>query len=143
MRAPWHWNPTQFFATPPGVACFKSSEEYTHGGVSLQECLTPDILVQRDGAAVIVARITSITWRGLRCFVEASVKGSGGVRADLRLDRPNGVSVVVTPKPVEADGAVSLVLADDEHERSSLVLVLISDDGVILAQQATRVGENG
>jgi hypothetical protein len=64
------------------------------------------------------------------------------VRADLRLDRPNGLSVVVSPKPVEADGAVSLVLADDEHERSSLVLVLISDGGVILAQRATRVGED-
>jgi hypothetical protein len=142
MRAPWHWNPTQFFATPPGVACFKSSEEYTHGGLSLQECLIPDILVESSRDAVTVASIKSVTWRGLRCFVEASVKGSGDVRADLRLDRPNGASVVVTPKPVDADGAVSLVLADDEHEQSSLVLVLISGDGLILAQRATRVGDD-
>lgn len=142
MRAPWHWNPDQLFATPPGVACFKSSEEYSHGGLSLQECLTPDILVELDADVAIGATIRSITWRGLRCFVEATVKGSGGVRADLRLDRPNGVSVVVAPKPVEPDGAVSLVLADDEHERSPLALVLISDDGLILAHRTTRVGEN-
>ncbi len=142
LRAPWHWNPIQLFATPPGVACFKNSEEYSHGGLSLQECLIPDILVERDGDAVIVANIRSVTWRGLRCFVEATVKGSGGVHADLRLDRPNGVSVVAASKPMESDGAVSLVLADDEHERSSLVLVLISEDGLILAQRATRVGED-
>jgi hypothetical protein len=139
MRAPWHWNPTQVFATAPGVACFKKSEEYTHGGLSLQECLIPDLLVERSGDAVLVAGIKSITWRGMRCLVEASVKGTG-VSADLRLDRPNGQSVAATVKPVDSDGAVSLVLADDEHEHASLVLVLVSEDGQILAQRATRVG---
>ena len=139
MRAPWHWNPTQLFATAPGVACFKKSEEYTHGGLSLQECLIPDLLVERSGDAVLVAGIKSITWRGMRCLVEASVKGSG-VSADLRLDRPNGQSVAATVKLVDSDGAVSLVLADDEHEHASLVLVLVSEDGQILAQRATRVG---
>jgi len=141
MRAPWHWNPSEFFATAPGVACFKASEEYTHGGLSLQECLTPDLLVERAGANVLVAGIKSVTWRGMRCLVEASVKGNA-VIADLRLERPNGTSVVAAVKPVEPDGAVSLVLADDEHERASLVLVLLSEDGQILAQRTTRVGED-
>jgi hypothetical protein len=141
MRAPWHWNPSEWFATAPGVACFKASEEYTHGGLSLQECLTPDLLVERSGGAVLIASIKSITWRGMRCLVEASVKG-GGVSADLRLERPNGTSVAAAVKPVESDGAVSLVLGDDEHERASLVLVLISEDGQILAQRTTRVGED-
>jgi hypothetical protein len=141
MRAPWHWNQSESFATAPGVACFRASEEYTHGGLSLQECLTPDLLVERSGGAVLVATIKSITWRGMRCLVEATVKG-GGISADLRLERPNGASVAAAVKPVESDGAVSLVLGDDEHEGASLVLVLISEEEQILAQRATRVGED-
>ncbi|HWW87189.1 MAG TPA: BREX-1 system phosphatase PglZ type B [Vicinamibacterales bacterium] len=141
MRAPWHWNPSRSFATAPGVACFRASEEYSHGGLSLQECLTPDLLVERSSGTVLVATIRSITWRGLRCLVEASVKGSG-VSADLRLERPNGTSVAAAAKSIESDGAVSLVLGDDEHERASLVLVLVSEEGQILAQRPTRVGED-
>jgi hypothetical protein len=47
---------------------------------------------------------------------------------------------VAAAKPVEPDGSVSLVLAGDEHEQASLVLVLLDDSGQILAQKATRVG---
>lgn len=138
---PWHWNASESFATPPGIACFKKSEEYAHGGLSIQECLVPDLMVEREAEMVIIAAINSITWRGLRCFVEATVLG-GRVLADLRLGRPSGVSVAAAPKPVEADGAVSLVLAGDEHEHASLVLVLVDDAGLVLAQKATRAGED-
>jgi hypothetical protein len=138
---PWHWNGSESFATAPGVACFKRSEEYAHGGLSIQECLVPDLSIERAGEAVVMAAIRSITWRGLRCFVEASVRG-GIVLADLRLGRPSGMSVAATPKPVEADGAVSLVLTGDEHEEAALVLVLVDEAGLVLAQRVTRVGED-
>lgn len=140
IRAPWHWNPAQAFATPPGIACFKKSEEYAHGGLSLQECLTPDLLIERSGEGVVVASIGTVTWRGLRCLVEAAVRGAN-VGADLRLGRATGVSVAASPKTIE-DGAASLVLADDEHEAAPLVIVLLDAAGQVLAQRATRVGEN-
>lgn len=139
ITVPWHWNSSQSFATAPGIACFNKSEEYTHGGLSVQECLIPDILVERGGEATASASITSVTWRGMRCFVEATTRGAG-VTADLRLDRPSGPSVVAAAKPVEKDGSVSLVLADDEHEKDQLVLVLLDDTEKILAQIPTRVG---
>lgn len=138
-RAPWHWNASQWFATAPGSACFNKSEEYAHGGMSVQECLIPDLRVERASEPSVAATITSITWRGLRCFVEATTRG-GAVKADLRLERPSGASVAATPKPVEADGSVSLVLEGDEHEAASLVLVLVDDKGRILTHQPTRVG---
>jgi hypothetical protein len=49
---PWHWNPQYSVATTPGIACFAASKEYAHGGVSLQECLIPEILInpRRGGA---------------------------------------------------------------------------------------------
>ena len=141
VRAPWHWNGAQWFATPPGIACFNRWEEYAHGGLSIQECLIPDLVVTRAEGAETVGLITSVTWRGLRCFVEAEVRG-GPVTADLRLARPTGESVVAAAKTVDAEGAVSLVLADDEHEAAALVLVLLDDAGRVLAQRPVRVGED-
>ncbi|MCB9617765.1 MAG: BREX-1 system phosphatase PglZ type B [Sandaracinus sp.] len=138
-RAPWHWNPSEWFVTAPGIACFKKSEEYAHGGLSIQECLTPDILVERIDPEGSEAQIVSVTWRGLRCFVEARVRG-GPVFADLRLERPSGGSVAAARKGVESDGSVSLVLADDEHESAALVLVLLDESEQILTHQPTRVG---
>ena len=139
MRVPWYWNSAQSFATPPGSACFNKSDEYSHGGLSIQECLIPDILVERVDKATISASIRSITWRGLRCNVGAQTSGSG-VTADLCLDRPSGKSVVAASKALEEDGSVSLVLSDDQHENDQLVLVLLDDSGKVLAHSPTRVG---
>lgn len=138
-RAPWHWNASQWFATAPGIACFNKSEAYAHGGLSIQECLTPDLLIEPAAEQGASATITSVTWRGLRCFVEVTCRG-GPVTADLRLERPSGASVAAAPKSVEADGSVSLVLPDDEHEAAALVLVLVDAQGRILTHQGTRVG---
>ena len=138
-RAPWHWNSRQWFATAPGIACFNKSEEYAHGGLSIQECLLPDLLVTRGGETKSTGRVKSVTWRGLRCFIESEI-GGGPVTADLRLNRPNGESVAATPKPIDNEGTVSLVLADDDHETAALVLVLLDEAGGILAHQSTRVG---
>ena len=138
-RAPWHWNSTQWFATAPGIACFNKSDEYAHGGLSIQECLIPDLLVTRGGETKSTGRVKSLTWRGLRCFIESEVRG-GPVTADLRLNRPNGESVAATPKLLDTEGTVSLVLADDEHETAALVLVLLDEAGGILTHQSTRVG---
>ena len=140
-RMPWYWNPDQWFATAPGIACFNKGAEYAHGGLSIQECLTPDLVVERTAEVTVAASIRSITWRGLRCFVEVERRG-GEVAADLRLEMATGESVVVAAKTVEEDGSVSLVLAGDEHEEAALVLVLLDRSGHILAQRPTRVGSD-
>ena len=111
-RYPWHWNSTQSFAVAPGIACFNKSEEYAHGGLSVQECLTPDLLVEHGGERVARASIDSVTWKGLRCFIEAAT-GAAKIVADLRLDSPAGASVVSKTKAIETDGSVSLVLAGE------------------------------
>lgn len=139
-RHPWHWNQSQLFATAPGIACFNKTEEYAHGGLSVQECLTPDLLIERAGETQQArASIRSITWRGMRCFVEATT-GGAAVVADLRLGSAGGPTVVAAAKLVETDGSVSLVLAGDEHEDGNLVLILTDRAGSILAQRPTRVG---
>ena len=50
---PWHWASTVHIAVAPGIGVFKTSMEYTHGGVSLQECLVPELTI--SSAAPVVA----------------------------------------------------------------------------------------
>ena len=138
---PWHWNPNEWFASPPGIACFSRRDEYAHGGLSIQECLVPDIRVEGTGASGPTAAIRGVSWRRFRCNVTVQARG-GPVTADLRLGSAAGKSVASSRKPIDADGLASLVLADDEHEDAALVVVVTDADGRVLAQQATRKGEN-
>jgi len=146
-RFPWFWNGGEHFAAPPGIACFNKREEYAHGGVSLQECLIPDLLVERSRVGKTTATITSVTWRGFRCFVEVSSSG-GPVMADLRLERAENddereaPSVTLRPRSVAEDGTVSLVVKDDSYEDRPLLLVLLDESGRVLAQRRTKVGED-
>jgi len=138
-RVLWHWNDMESAAVAPGISCFNQPLCYAHGGLSIQECLTPDLLVTRGGERRVRASIKSLTWRGMRCFVEAEAEGAE-IRADLRLEAANGPSVVKAPKLLEADGSTSLVVADDRHETAVLVLVLLAPDHSVIAQQETKVG---
>ena len=140
LRFPWRWNPDQWFAAPPGIACFSKRDEYAHGGVSIQECLTPDIRVERGAApAGASASIRSVEWLRLRCVAQVEAMG-GPATADLRVGGPSGPSAAHAPRPVAEDGSVSLVLAGDEHEDAALTFVVVGADGRVLAHQSTRLG---
>ena len=137
----WSWNPTEQFATPNGAACFNTggSYSYAHGGISLQECLTP-VLVVCGGASssAPAAAITEISWKGLRCNLEVSGGGSGPM-ADLRLDSPGGPIVATKLKPVENGGA-RLLVSDDELEGKAVTAVLVDGTDRVIAQRRTVVG---
>lgn len=140
-RFPWSWNAGEWFATPPGIACFNRSPAFAHGGVSLQECLTPDLLVTAEGADDSAgAAIESVTWTRLRCVVVTT--GDENFRADLRLGGAGGVSATATgkAKALRRDGTVALFL-DEDHEDDVLTLVLLEGDQVV-AMRETRAGEN-
>ena len=139
--SPWHWNTTQYFVTAPGIACFTASNYYAHGGISIQECLIPDLHVERTGDAGQRATIQSVTWKGMRCFVVGE-SGSGEVQADLRLATANGTSVAAASKTLDADGSTSLLLEDDQYESANLVVVLLKSDGAVLAQRKTKAGSD-
>lgn len=138
--AAWSWNPSERFATPSGAACFPSgsSTAYAHGGISLQECLTPVLEVSGGSASGPAAAITEVSWKGMRCNLEVS-GAAPGVMADLRRGGAAGPSVATAPKPID-DGGARLLVEDEELEGTSVVAVLVGPDGRVLAQQQTRVG---
>jgi hypothetical protein len=41
LTVPWHWNENVTVAMAPGIAGYVAGDYYNHGGLSLQECLTP------------------------------------------------------------------------------------------------------
>ncbi len=105
--------------------------------------MTPDLRVTvPEGGSGAAARIETITWRGFRCLIEVRSVEGGEVSADLRLEADLARSVAKTVRAVGDDGAVSLLLAGDEHEDFPLVAVLVDDGGRILDRRGTRVGED-
>lgn len=135
----WYFNPQIRIASPPGVACFGAGKEYAHGGVSLQECVVPELVIER-GAEAVIASIVSVQWRGMRCRVKVE-SNDPAVQVDLRLNwKQPDTSIVTAPKPV-GTGEVSLAVTDDKHEGDAAMVVLLDSSGKVLDQRSTSVGE--
>jgi hypothetical protein len=136
----WHWNPDVRIVSPPGVASFFAGETYTHGGVSLQECVIPEIVVER-GVETVRASIKSIHWRGLRCRVTVDTSDPS-LRVDLRLNwKQESSSIVATVKEVGSSGETSLAVADDDRLGDAAMVVLLDAAGNVLDRRTTSVGE--
>jgi hypothetical protein len=116
--------------------------DYNHGGLSLQECLTLDLVVTRSGnaSAKQVAELTDIAWKGLRCTVAVD-----GQYASLSLDIRTRAgdptsSVVVSVKALKENGTVSVVVENEELQGCEAFLVLLSASGELVAAENTVIG---
>jgi len=139
---PWYWNPNQHFALADGISCFRNGEEYTHGGLSLQECLTLQLTVT-PGTTVepsVSIEITDVVWKGLRCTVAAEGNFSG-LSLDVRTEAGNPLSsVVLATKPLKEDGRASVVVEDEDLNGRQATLVLLDSKGFLVAQIVTVLG---
>jgi len=139
---PWYWNPSHYFALATGISCYRSGEEYSHGGLSLQECLTLELTVSSGTGkhAVPSVEITDIAWKGLRCTV--AVEGEfSGLSLDIRTQPGNASSsVIVSSKALKENGTASVVVENEELEGTLAALVLIDDKGNLVAQVETEIG---
>ena len=142
LQVPWAWNPAVDFVVPHGINCFRGGQEYSHGGLSLQECLTLRLVVAGAPAA---ARTLSmrVTWLRQRCTVEVDGEASG-LSLDIRR-RPAdaGSSVVLSPKPVTPDGTASVSAAKLDLDEAGVTLyaVLLDGGGAVRAQQVSNTPE--
>ncbi len=134
----WHWEPGSRIAFPPGIGCFKTEIEYAHGGLSLQECVVPEVLVSGVGPSV-TASVLSVQWRGMRCRVRLKASDPA-VRVDLRLNWKQAGTSITKPKEAGTSGEVSLVV-DDIHEAKAAMVVALDAGGNVLDKRPTTVGE--
>ena len=140
---PWFWNQHQEFALADGISCYRAGYEYAHGGVSLQECLTLHLTVSEGvksatGAAI---EITDVAWKGLRCKVAVDGE-TAGLFLDLRTHPGNAAtSVAMGAKPFKEDGTSSVVVEDEDMEGEEATIVLIDDEGRLVAQRETVIGK--
>jgi hypothetical protein len=141
---PWFWDQDVRIAVAPGITCFEANKEYEHGGVSPQECIVPRLTVTAGTAIKATGgpEITKVKWLGLLCRAEFTVVGQRAL-VDLRaLPADATTSIAEEAKETSSAGKVSLVVPDEEHEGEAAHLVLVGDDGQILAQREVIVGKN-
>ena len=135
----WFWNAGETVHTPPGISAFNKRPEYSHGGISIQECLIPDILVKSDKILSPTASLKDVGWNKYRCLVECTGNFTG-MKVDLRVGTPSGKSIIQAPKAVPEDGHLSIPV-DDTYEGKSLYVVLLGTDNKVLSQRTTKLGQ--
>ena len=141
--AGWYWNPVEVFAFGAGVHCFGRGYQYSHGGLSLQECVIPDLIFsQEDAPQEIGAAILDVQWTGLRCRVTITPAGAP-LQADMRTKVGDSSSSITTSKAVEPDGKVGLLVEEESLEGTAVSIVLLDASGHVVAKKATTVGGEG
>ena len=140
-RFSWYWHPAVSFGTPQGARAFIAGTSYAHGGVSVQECVLPELLVRRKaGGSAQPPRIAEVRWTGLRCRVRAE-NAPEGARVDIRRQAAQSGSRLVTEEKVlDSEQRASLIVPDDAHEGEAAFVVLVDADGRLLAKIATAIG---
>ena len=135
----WFWAEDVRIACPPGIDCFMAGVEYDHGGLSLQECVVPQLSIQAGTTPAVSAKIESFKWVGLRCRVKLA-GGFDGCKVDLRDKPADPTTSLAAAKPAGADGAVALVVTDDTREGSATTLVLLDAAGRVVEKTPVTVG---
>jgi len=135
----WFWNPDVRIAVARGIHVFVAGTEYAHGGLTLQECLVPELAVTGGTSTDTGVRIAAVEWIGLRCRVD--VEGSAlECTVDIRLHAADaGSSITSKPKDAE-EGRASLIVPDDTLEGQEAFVVLRDAEGRLLHQMKTIVG---
>jgi hypothetical protein len=140
---PWHWDPSVAIASPPGAGCYRAGIEYSHGGISLQEMVTPRLSVGSQGTQTSQGtRIANLKWSNAKCRVTVS-GNTGGLQVDLRTSLSDpATSLLANRKAAEvnADGKVTVFLDEDADIGRQAEMVLLSPSGQVLHSIPTTLG---
>lgn len=140
QTVPWYWDHTVNFAMAPGITCFEAGKEYDHGGLSVQECVTPVLTVSSPGSTETEIEIQAISWQGLRCKIVVLGAPAGSL-VDLRREPANPKSSIASGgKTLDSAGKASLLVEDDGLLMKDVFAVVDGPTGSQLLQIETRVG---
>ncbi len=141
---PWFWNPHQEFALADGISCYRAGIEYTHGGLSVQECLTLHLTVTQEQALPTgsYVQITDVSWKGLRCRV-ALDGDTTALFLDLRLQAGNPETTVAMGVKPFKDGTSSVVVEEEDLQGIEATIVVVEKSGRLVAQRKTIIAAGG
>ncbi|HPD66439.1 MAG TPA: BREX-1 system phosphatase PglZ type B [Bacteroidia bacterium] len=140
LQLPWRWNPSVFIAYAPGISFFKANEEYAHGGISVQECLLPVLIVENVIETGLAPKIINAKWVGLKCAVETENSGKD-YTIDIRTKFNDEKTTIVISKNKAVIEDKGSLMVNDEAESQSATIVLLDDKGRIRDKKVTTVGE--
>lgn len=140
LAMPWFWNKEELIAYCPGSHVYFAGRDYSHGGISPQECIVPELTVV-GGATMQAADVTigEIQWRGLRCRVEVEPHKKG-ILVGMRTKANDDSSAVAETKEIDSSGKASLLVTDEDLEGVSASIVLLNSQGRLLKKKPTIVG---
>jgi hypothetical protein len=139
LQLPWHWNKSIPIAYAPGISFFKNNEEYAHGGISIQECLTPVMTLKVKSSSVSKgkAMIEDFKWTGLRLKIVTSGTNEHHI-IDIRTNKSEKKSTVsIGTKRQSTDEWT--IMADDAAQGVAATLILIDSSGVIVDQKLIEI----
>jgi hypothetical protein len=140
LQLPWRWNPSVFIAYAPGISFFKANEEYAHGGISVQECLLPVLIIENTIESGLAPKIINAKWVGLKCAVETENSGKG-YTIDIRTKFNDETTTIVISRNKAVIEDKGSLMVSDEAELKSATIVLLDDKGRIRDKKVTTVGE--
>ncbi|MDD3536092.1 MAG: BREX-1 system phosphatase PglZ type B [Candidatus Cloacimonetes bacterium] len=137
----WYWDEFLQIAFAQGISCYQKGVEYTHGGISLQECLLLDLRISSAHTELpLSVTIKEIKWRGLRCHITLS-GAAAGMLCDLRrFAAEAGSSLAFEIKPLKDHHTASIVVEDDSLWGIKAYIVILDNSHKIIAQMQTTIG---
>ena len=140
QTVPWFWNPELHVAMAPGIQVFTAGKEFAHGGISLQECLVPELTVSGTAGQTVQVSIDALRWTRMRGRITARGEYHG-LCADLRTRAGDaGTSVLSEPKALDEQGKTAVLVENDDLEGTAAILVLLNAQGEVIVKQATTIG---
>ena len=137
---PWYWDNEAFIALAPNISCYEAGKEYEHGGLSPQECVVPVITVsQQNGTRSQPISLENVIWKGLRCTITVTGTASG-MKVDIRTKAGDPKTSLTKPKPLNADGTISLLVEDDDRLGEAALIVILDSNGTPMKQVPTTIG---
>ncbi|MBA2114069.1 BREX-1 system phosphatase PglZ type B [Bremerella alba] len=135
----WFWADQVRIACPPGIDCFMEGAEYSHGGLSLQECVVPQLSIKAGTQPTAGAKFETVKWAGLRVRIKISGPFDG-CKADLRDKAADPSTSLAGEKAIGTDGTLSLIVTDESREGSATTLVLLDATGSVIDKSLVTVG---
>jgi len=141
LHLPWRWNPSTFIAYAPGISFFKVNEKYAHGGISIHECLVPELLVENPNINAIEAEIKAVKWVNLKCTIQTN-DVPDGYKIDIRTKYNDELTSVIdiSNKNKKIIANTVTLLIDDTYEYQSVTIVLLDENDRILNKKSTTIG---